>query len=394
MKFMFFVTWLLVFSALNPHFLLSQVPNGVITLISKIESGSNTYDDPYVIYTDTVAWRIDETDGPGKENATYMTDIHLARHRSCSQTIIFENLSWSNIVGRTFKWRAMAGIYYIKLSITHNGEEKFIRTFVQCKVPPIKPFTHPYEMPPGNQPSVPVIDIINTGSGSGSYGDPYIIDGPIVQFLVDNSYDPDGNDDIRYGVCYWAIYTEGNHPVYCKYESETDPAKTFLYYDEIQGTVYEWDTRKRPSTDNTYKLILCVMDQYGEQVEATVRFYYDPESGSVTRQLTVDPMNLDFGNSTATMSINIINAGSSDLSWSAETTKGQSWIKSLSPNSGSIAVNKYEKIDVTVDRSALADGTYDGTISVSSNGGNKTVNVFLEVNAAPLPPQNIQVVIP
>ena len=394
-KCMRYVVWLMILWFSRPNFLWGQRPTGVITIISDIKGGSGSYSSPYVLHTNVIEWRIDDTYGPGKEEATYLTDIHLARHRSCATLKSFENLRWSNIEGRTFRVEPMGGMYYIKIAVDYNGEEVDTKYYVQCKVPPIKSFTLPYQPPSGNQRPVPVLNVINAVGGVGSYDDPYIINSPIVKFTIDGSYDPDGEDDIRYGVQYWSIYMEGHHPVYCSEdEGERDPAKTFLYYDDFQGTVYQWDTRERPSEDKHYRFYLCVIDQYGEQTDETIRFKYDPDTSPDSPELKVNPVQLDFAHKSTTMYFTVSNIGTGTLTWSASAAQVQPWLTAITPGNGNLYAGTDKTVEVTVDGSGLADGEYHETISVTSNGGNNEVEVYMKVTTPPEPPKNVQISMP
>lgn len=102
------------------------------------------------------------------------------------------------------------------------------------------------------------------------------------------------------------------------------------------------------------------------------------EIGPAAPVLSVSPDSLDFGATQTQKTFNISNAGGDTLTWSVSEDK--TWL-SVSPTSGTGDAT----VTVNVDRSGLSPGDYTTDISVSSNGGNETVHVTLEVEA---PPEN------
>lgn len=99
------------------------------------------------------------------------------------------------------------------------------------------------------------------------------------------------------------------------------------------------------------------------------------EAGAGTPQapvLSVDPGSLDFGTADSQRSFAIANSGGGTLTWSVSAAQG--WI-GVSPEAGS----GHETISVTAARAGLADGTHNGAITVTSNGGTATVSVSLTV---------------
>jgi hypothetical protein len=93
---------------------------------------------------------------------------------------------------------------------------------------------------------------------------------------------------------------------------------------------------------------------------------------NTTPALVVEPTGLNFGYIYDTLAFEVFNAGGGTLAWNV--SESLSWLE-LSPTGG---INAGEVI-VTVDRTALAAGTYNGDISLSSNAGNKTITVFVTV---------------
>ena len=96
-----------------------------------------------------------------------------------------------------------------------------------------------------------------------------------------------------------------------------------------------------------------------------------------TPQLFVSPTSLDFGLTSVTKSFAIGNVGGGSLTWAV--SEFIPWL-TVSRTSGTGSAT----VTVTVDRSALSTGSYTGLINVSSNGGNETVTVTMEVVAEPV----------
>ncbi len=96
-----------------------------------------------------------------------------------------------------------------------------------------------------------------------------------------------------------------------------------------------------------------------------------------TPLLFVTPTNLDFGPASVAKSFLIGNSGGGTLTWTVSESIPWLSVSRLS-GTGSATVN------VTVDRSSLPTGSYSGSIELSSNGGNATVSVTMEVFAEPV----------
>lgn len=96
--------------------------------------------------------------------------------------------------------------------------------------------------------------------------------------------------------------------------------------------------------------------------------------------LSVNPTVLSFGTSEGTMTFFITNTGTGTLSWNI--TDDQTWL-SVFPTSGA-TTTETDSIKATVDRSGLAPGDYNGRITITSNGGTKSVNVSLTISEEPV----------
>ena len=89
--------------------------------------------------------------------------------------------------------------------------------------------------------------------------------------------------------------------------------------------------------------------------------------------LSVLPTSLDFGTTSTSDTFDISNSGTGTLSWSV--SESVSWITSVSPSSGTNSGN----VTVQISRSGMSPGTHNGTISVTSDGGNQNVSVSMMV---------------
>jgi len=94
--------------------------------------------------------------------------------------------------------------------------------------------------------------------------------------------------------------------------------------------------------------------------------------------LFVNTTLMDFGSFQNEEVFNISNNGEGTLNWNI--TDDQDWI-SVDPTTGSDEGNK-STITVSVDRNGLDLGSYQGIISITSNGGSATVAIQMEVEEA------------
>lgn len=100
----------------------------------------------------------------------------------------------------------------------------------------------------------------------------------------------------------------------------------------------------------------------------------------ITPILNVTPKELDFGEETATLAIDITNAGKGTLQWNID--EDIAWL-SCSPVSGT--TNKESSpVVVTVSRTEMDRGDYNGTIVVTSNGGSQKIPVSMSVESVNL----------
>lgn len=85
---------------------------------------------------------------------------------------------------------------------------------------------------------------------------------------------------------------------------------------------------------------------------------------------------LNFPSAVNSLPLQIKNNGGGTLTWNL--TESLDWL-TLDQTSGSTAAGQTSTVNVTVNRTGQNPGSYTGTISVTSNGGNGTVNATLVV---------------
>ncbi len=103
------------------------------------------------------------------------------------------------------------------------------------------------------------------------------------------------------------------------------------------------------------------------------------EQGTHEPKLWVDPHELDFYDYSYRQSFKIKNGGELPLEWNCAENPDEPWITSVSPTSGTLYQGQSQYVEVQVSRAGLADGHYEGNISITSNGGNDNVKVLMDV---------------
>ncbi|MBN2091175.1 FG-GAP repeat protein [candidate division KSB1 bacterium] len=106
-------------------------------------------------------------------------------------------------------------------------------------------------------------------------------------------------------------------------------------------------------------------------------------------ELSVTPTSLDFGASGTEMSVTVKNAGGGLLSWKAVENPDKSWITSITPASGSLTSEQSENVVIKISRAGLAEGSYSGTISVSSDESLVNLTVQMTVALTPIYTQRV-----
>jgi len=96
--------------------------------------------------------------------------------------------------------------------------------------------------------------------------------------------------------------------------------------------------------------------------------------------LLVNKTNLDFSDIETELPIEISNGGKSTLKW--EISTGTKWIK-VNPTTGS-TTKDIASVLISVDRTGLSKGDYNGSINITSNGGTATIKVNMSIKGAVL----------
>lgn len=96
--------------------------------------------------------------------------------------------------------------------------------------------------------------------------------------------------------------------------------------------------------------------------------------------LEVDQSSFDFGTQNTQAGFTISNIGERDLTWSISSN--QSWLTTM-PQSGTTGAFGARDVLVNVSRIGLDEGEYNGVLSVTSNGGNVSIAVTMQVTSVP-----------
>jgi len=111
------------------------------------------------------------------------------------------------------------------------------------------------------------------------------------------------------------------------------------------------------------------------EVKDYISAYRDP-----SQQLSYSPMSHNFGivveNQIYQTTFDILNSGAQTLTWSLSDT--EIWL-TYNPTSGS-STGETDTITVSIDTTGLSPGSYNGDISISSNGGSGVFTVTFTVN--------------
>ncbi|KPJ57685.1 MAG: hypothetical protein AMJ42_04495, partial [Deltaproteobacteria bacterium DG_8] len=98
--------------------------------------------------------------------------------------------------------------------------------------------------------------------------------------------------------------------------------------------------------------------------------------------LEVDVTALDFGETETSKTFSITNSGGDTLVWSL--SEDEEWI-SVDTITGSLEATESKTVTVEVDRSEVVTvGEFNGTITITSNGGNAEIEVTMTVSEQPI----------
>ncbi|MDP2359758.1 MAG: carboxypeptidase regulatory-like domain-containing protein [bacterium] len=100
-------------------------------------------------------------------------------------------------------------------------------------------------------------------------------------------------------------------------------------------------------------------------------------------QLTVSPLELDFGSNQSTAIVSVTNTGIGTLSWSV--VEAYPWV-SVNPSSGTTSTET-DQLVFTIDRTVVAVGIHQGQVAITAlQGGNAAVSLSMEVTPSAIPP--------
>jgi hypothetical protein len=94
-------------------------------------------------------------------------------------------------------------------------------------------------------------------------------------------------------------------------------------------------------------------------------------------QLNIYPQALGLTKTQTQAQFTIKNIGNGSLNWNL--TESESWITGASPTSGTTAAGAATIVTVTINRVGLSGNSYKGAINVTSDGGNETVTVYMDM---------------
>lgn len=159
---------------------------------------------------------------------------------------------------------------------------------------------------------------------------------------------------------------------------------------EYESKIYRVDlngaVRPGMTQSDVYEIIEADVDKQAahretvEAMEAQLRSAVSSvnlgNSFEIDLDLVVTPANINIGANTTTRDLRLLNQGKGvgQLSWNI--ADDADWLN-LNPDSGKGDAT----VQLTVDRTSLADGTYNASVTVSTNGGNTTVPVTMVVLA-------------
>ena len=187
---------------------------------------------------------------------------------------------------------------------------------------------------------------------------------------------------------------------------------SLLWSATVEGSNTNWLTLTNSNgvlgTNSLGEPVIVTANTHGLSVgphSATLRFHSDNGDVQTTVKINVIPIaqsgqqailnvpqqSLDFGQlqagQQAQQSISIANLGNLPLQWQASSDAASATWLSLATSNGKVQSGAVpQTVEVNVNATGLAAGSYSGTITITSNGGNASVGVTLIVTGSTLTP--------
>lgn len=122
----------------------------------------------------------------------------------------------------------------------------------------------------------------------------------------------------------------------------------------------------------SYTAQIKITSDAGEKTISVIMVKPDPN----LPQLIISPTSIDFGSSMLTSQVELKNTGIGVMNWTSSPSND--WIN-LSTSKGTINTGDKSIINVTVNKSGLAPGNFNGSVIFNSNGGSKTFSITMVV---------------
>ncbi len=134
-----------------------------------------------------------------------------------------------------------------------------------------------------------------------------------------------------------------------------------------------------------YSALITINSDFGSEQVNVIMIKANPNAP----QISITPMEIDFGTSNDFKTLLLKNTGTGMLTWTATTN--ESWLI-LSSSSGSTTGGSSSTLTVSVNKTDLLANNYTGMILINSNGGSEVINVAMTIPQGTLSPPELQVI--
>jgi formylglycine-generating enzyme required for sulfatase activity len=260
-------------------------------------------------------------------------------------------------------WRASSAQDWIKVSPDSGAVSGgSVQVFVEVDRARLQPGEH-----------VGAVDVVSSG---GSVAVPVTVSVPTPVLALSTR-------DLDFGFSANALSLSITNPGTGDLKWAFDPKATWLRVEPQQGVTGQTTT----AVAFTVQRQGLEAGAYETQVRLTTNSTSEPMVDLRVRMrvlakptLTVSPDSLAFGPRVETMRVAVVNANNDTLSWQVTTT--EPWL-SVDRASGQVTTLGGTSVNLAVLRTGLAAGPYHAQLVVSSNGGQKSLPVTMEVPQAP-----------